>query len=53
MPVPFLDVIVAPLALVVWLAEQPWGPFVGPAIVGFTMVVAGIAMIRAAARGAR
>jgi hypothetical protein len=48
MPVPFLNVIAAPLALVVWLADQPWGPFVGPAIVGFTMVVAGIAAVRRA-----
>ena len=48
MPVPFLNVIVAPLRLVLWVAEQPWGPFVGPAIVGFTMVVAGIAAARSA-----
>ena len=44
----FVDVIAAPLQLIVWLADQPWGPFVGPAIVGFTMVVAGIAAARSA-----
>jgi hypothetical protein len=60
MEVPFLNVIVAPLRFVVWLADQPWGPFVGPAIVGLTMVIAGMVSIsrrpkprRAAARGAR
>lgn len=50
MPVPFLSVIVAPLRLALWLADQPWGPFVGPAIVGLTMVVAGVAIIRDARR---